>query len=66
MPPDQSKLSGGWLLLGTRPKELPAWHESPFTTIDSGKIFLKTELVDFERLTRHRNWAKSASTATTL
>jgi lipopolysaccharide export system permease protein len=63
LPPGHGPQSGGWLLLNTRPRELPSWPQTPFTTIDSGKIFLKTELVDFERLTRHRNWAQSASTA---
>lgn len=62
LPQGPGQPSSGWLLLGTRPKELPTWRDSPFTTIDSGRIFLATELVDFERLTRHRNWAQSAST----
>jgi lipopolysaccharide export system permease protein len=63
LPPGNGPHSGGWLLLGTRPRELPTWPDSPLTTIDSGKLFLKTDQVDFERLTRHRNWAQSASTA---
>jgi lipopolysaccharide export system permease protein len=63
IPPGHGPHSGGWLLLNTRPRELPLWPDSPLTTIDSGKIFLRTEVADFDRLTRHRNWSQSASTA---
>jgi lipopolysaccharide export system permease protein len=56
--------SGGWLLTNTQPEKLPEDFSCPalLEQIDSGKYFLKTKEVDFDAVTRHRNWFSLAST----
>lgn len=49
--------TGGWILTGTSTAELPStWTRTDILErIGPGKFFLKTE-VDFENVTRSRNW----------
>jgi lipopolysaccharide export system permease protein len=62
-PGSNEQHSGGWLLTGTQPAELPDWDNiNILEPIDQGKYFLKTKEVDFETMTRHRNWFNLAST----
>ena len=62
-PPGTGRLDGGWLLVNTTPAELPPQATDVLTMIDPGKFFLKTERVDFQRLTRDRRWHEFAPTA---
>jgi lipopolysaccharide export system permease protein len=55
---------GGWLLTRTTPAELENWNNKEvLESIDPGKYFLKTAEVDFDVITRARNWYNFASTA---
>jgi lipopolysaccharide export system permease protein len=61
--------SGGWLLTGTTPAELEHVESGPprvppqvLEQIDPGKYFLHTKEVDFDTVTRDRNWFRLAST----
>ena len=56
--------TGGWLLTGTQPPQLPdcARAEIVLEAIDDGKFFVKTQEVDFEVVVRPRNWFTFAST----
>jgi lipopolysaccharide export system permease protein len=51
---------GGWLLTGALPAKLES--SAVLDVIDSGKYFLHTQEVDFDRLTRSRTWFVFAST----
>ena len=63
IPPDAGKLSGGWLLTGATPPELPEWNQPEILQmIDPGKYFLHTQEVDFDMVTRSQNWFQFAST----
>jgi lipopolysaccharide export system permease protein len=55
--------SGGWLLTGATPKDLPPWRDPIIEVLDPGvgKYFLPTEHVDFNTLMRTRNWYQFAS-----
>ena len=59
-PVGTSRYSGGWLLTGAQPAKLESSAVLEF--IDSGKYFLHTQDVDFDRLTRSRTWFVFAST----
>ncbi len=49
-------LSGGWLLSEATPAELPDWRkENVLKNTSRGKYFLYSD-VDFDRLTRTKNW----------
>jgi lipopolysaccharide export system permease protein len=77
VPPGAGKYTGGWLLTRTTPAELENWNNPPTSSpeeepararrvlesIDPGKYFLKTAEVDFDVITRARNWYNFASTA---
>lgn len=65
IPPDDRPHSGGWLLTGVQaPPELEHWDDATILEmIDPGKYFLYTKEVDFDLLTRNRNWFQLASTA---
>jgi lipopolysaccharide export system permease protein len=63
IPPGGGPRTGGWLLTGTTPPELPDWKNPDLLEmIDPGKYFLHTQEVDFDMLTRPRNWYNFAST----
>jgi len=66
IPPGAGKHSGGWLLTETtpaEPRELKDWNQPEILEmIDPGKFFLHTEEVDFDTVTRGRNWYAFAST----
>jgi lipopolysaccharide export system permease protein len=63
IPPGEGKLSGGWLLTGVNPPELPDWNRPDvLQMIDPGKYFLHTQEVDFDMVTRSQNWYQFAST----
>jgi lipopolysaccharide export system permease protein len=57
VPPGDGPNSGGWLLIGTQPENL---DDVPcpenLKKIYNGRFFLKTQEVDFETVTRQRNW----------
>lgn len=67
IPPDATHepRRGGWLLSGVKPETLDNWNPNHpvLEPIDPGKYFLYTKEVDFDALTRHRNWFNFASTA---
>jgi len=64
IPPDNGpQHSGGWLLTDTKPTQLENWNLPVLEMIDPGKYFLKTEVVDFDTITRPRTWFTFASTA---
>src|SRR5439155_8741052 len=59
--PGAGERQGGWLMTGVEPPELDGWTQSPILEmIDPGKFFLKTAEVDFDVLTRARNWFQYA------
>ena len=63
IPKGNGPRTGGWLMTGTTPAELPDWKNPVLEMIDPGKYFLHTQEVDFDMLTRPRNWYNFASTA---
>jgi lipopolysaccharide export system permease protein len=65
VPPDPERpaRSGGWLLTGTVPAELPRWSRTDvLDPIAPGKYFLYTRAVDFDTITRDRKWFFRAPT----
>lgn len=55
--------SGGWMLNATEPPSLPEWgNEALLKPLDPGKYFLRTADVDFDAITRNKNWYTMAST----
>jgi len=61
--PDDTPRSGGWLLVGTKPLEVDNCQQTGILEmIAPGKFFLKTNEVDFEYLTRQKNWWMVMST----
>lgn len=57
----------GWFLYGTNPPDLPDWTRTDILEpLSPGKYFLKTNEIDFERLTRTKNWHMFVSTAQLL
>ena len=57
VPHDDSLRSGGWQLIGTKPLEVENCQQTGILEmITPGKFFLKTNEVDFEYLTRQKNW----------
>jgi lipopolysaccharide export system permease protein len=65
LPADEGKpRSGGWLLTGTQPAQLPDGARfDQLEMIDDGKFFLKTPDIDFDSVVRAHNWFIFASTA---
>lgn len=65
IPRDPEKAySGGWLLTGATPAEIPGWERHDILAqIDPGKYFLHTQEVDFDALTRQAKWFQLASTS---
>jgi lipopolysaccharide export system permease protein len=60
---NDSPRSGGWLLVGTKPLEVDNWQQTGILEmITPGKFFLKTNELDFEYITRQRNWWMVRST----
>ncbi len=68
VPPDvvagkPKRRTGGWLLSGTMPLELPNWNRTDVVElIAPGKFFLYTSEVTFDVATRDRKWFYRAST----
>jgi lipopolysaccharide export system permease protein len=52
--------AGGWMLTEAEPRGLPP--SAVLDVLETGKYFLHTQQVDFERLTRSRTWFVFAST----
>jgi lipopolysaccharide export system permease protein len=64
IPPEPGKpRTGGWLLTGTQPAQLPDGpHADVLEMIDDGKFFLKTQDTDFDAVVRSHNWFMFTST----
>ena len=63
VPPGEGEYTGGWLLSGTQPAEVPGWTRTDILAmIDPGKFFLRSPDVDFDVLTRDRKWFYLVST----
>jgi lipopolysaccharide export system permease protein len=58
--PGEGHGGGGWLLTEAEPRILP--RSAVLDVLESGKYFLHTQEVDFDRLTRSRTWYVFAST----
>jgi lipopolysaccharide export system permease protein len=59
----RQKRTGGWLLTGTTPAELPDWpRDGVLEPITPGTYFLHTSEVNFEVATRGNKWFYRAST----
>ena len=57
-PPGSFRESGGWLLRGTTPLELPPVNaKSPIEMLRPGVFFLKTIEIDFNTIIRSKNFA---------
>ena len=64
IPTGPEKLSGGWLLTGTTPRELDPQNKPEMVEmLDPGRYFVRTKTVEFETLTRHPKWYMYASTS---
>ncbi|GIW80558.1 MAG: hypothetical protein KatS3mg105_2365 [Gemmatales bacterium] len=64
IPPKEGEpRSGGWLLTETTPENLGNWNHPAIEMIDPGKFFLRVRRVDFQSLTRSKNWYVNASIA---
>jgi lipopolysaccharide export system permease protein len=62
LPPDApGPYKGGWLLTGAAPEKLES-YPPVLEPLDPGKYFLRVQEVDFDALTRSRNWYVFAST----
>jgi lipopolysaccharide export system permease protein len=62
-PDAKGRRTGGWLLSGASPPELPDWSQTDvLEPIAPGKYFLYTSEVDFEVATRGSKWFYRAST----
>lgn len=62
----EKQRTGGWVLSGTSPLELPNWPRGDLLEmIVPGKFFLHTE-VDFDTMTRGKNWFTYVDTLTLL
>lgn len=59
--PGDGNRSGGWLLTDTKPAELEN-RISSLEMIVPGKYFLRTQQVDFEAVTRQKNWWRFVGT----
>jgi lipopolysaccharide export system permease protein len=61
--PGTGRCKGGWLMTNTEPAELDNWDKKDvLECIDPGKYFLYSKELDFETVTRGRNWFTVAST----
>lgn len=64
IPKGTDKLSGGWLLTDTTPRELdPANRPEMVEMLDPGRFFVRTKTIEFDTLTRHPKWFMYASTS---
>ncbi len=60
---DGKPRTGGWLLTGANPPELPGWSRTDILEpLMPGKYFLRTSEVDFDAATRDRKWFYRTST----
>jgi len=64
VPPGPGPRTGGWELSGTQsnPPDFETWDRTVLEPIDNGKYFLRTRHVNFDALTRDKNWFLTAST----
>lgn len=62
-PPSKERYSGGWLLNGTTPGSFEGTLPANLEMLNTGRFFLKTQDVDFEKVTRGATWYMYASTA---
>lgn len=64
VPPGDTQFSGGWMLLQTTPAEFDVdrLREVGIELIEPGAYFIHTTFVDFEMMTRSKNWDKYVST----
>jgi len=56
---------GGWLMKNTHPPEMKDWkvyEKIGLTYRAPGVYFLQTEQIDFDKLTRHKNWVYFVTT----
>ncbi len=57
LPPASGPRSGGWLLTGAQPADLENWTRTDILEpLGLGKYFLRVEDVDFDTMTRQKNW----------
>jgi lipopolysaccharide export system permease protein len=65
-PIERQELSGGWLMIGTTPAELPRDSYDPemIKQLDSGRYFLYVREANFDRVTKGQKTLAFASTAT--
>jgi len=64
IPPEANKkYSGGWMLTDTQPATLENWsRDDILEMIVPGQFFLRTQEVDFGRITRSKNWHQFMNT----
>ncbi|VTS01336.1 LptF/LptG family permease [Tuwongella immobilis] len=64
IPPNGERLSGGWLLNHATPLELDNWNNPELLEVlEPGKFFVHTNDVDFDAITRNKNWYTLAATS---
>lgn len=62
VPPGGGELSGGWMLTGVQPEQLPTPLPTNYTPLGPGRAFLKTETADYDTVRRGGTWYIYAST----
>jgi lipopolysaccharide export system permease protein len=64
VPPGEAEYSGGWMLSETTPAEFDVdrLRDLGIELIEPGAYFVRTTFVDFDLLTRSKNWDKYEST----
>ena len=56
-PAESADKPGGWMLTGTIPAELDSWNRPDILEVmGGGRYFLYTKELDFETVTRNKNW----------
>jgi lipopolysaccharide export system permease protein len=63
IPAGEGEFTGGWMLTGTKPRELSLEKKTELLTmIDPGKFFVRTKSVDFDAMIRNPKWIAYSST----
>jgi lipopolysaccharide export system permease protein len=62
VPPSNDPLSGGWMMTGVQEADVESLNLPFLELVDPGRYFLRTRSVDFDVLTRDKNWFVYCST----
>jgi lipopolysaccharide export system permease protein len=66
-PKGSERLSGGWMMTGTQGPDLDGWRDGVLEPVVAGKsYFFRTEELDFDTVTRLKNWIVYTTTSDLL